>query len=193
MSNVRTSVTDPIEVDFLPTPDLAGAVGMTIAPGKKTASLFGPPWRRDLATDLDRLVKVYGIDVLVCLVEDHELLGLGIPRLVAEAESRGMTVHRLPIRDVDVPDRMAPVRDLVATIADHARAGRSVVIHCRGGLGRAGTIAGCFLVDQGLTPDAAVETLHEVRSPNSPETYEQEDFIVRYAYECPHGSSPVVM
>jgi protein-tyrosine phosphatase len=178
----RTSVTHPIRVDFLPTPGLPGRVGMTFAPGKKSDSAYGSPWDRDLATDLDRLVQHHGIHVLVCLLEDHELHRLQIPDLVPAAESRGLTVHRLPIPDGGVLPSTHSVRALVTTIANHARAGRSIAIHCRGGLGRAGTIAGCFLVDQGMTPDQAIDTLHEVRSHNSPETPQQEAFIARFLH-----------
>ena len=181
MSDLRTSATHPIRVDFLPTPGLPGRVGMTFAPGKRSFSKYGRPWHRDLAGDLDRLVDHHGIHVLACLLEDHELTRLQIPALVTEAQARGLTVHRLPIPDGGVLPSTSSVRTLVTAIANHARAGRSVAIHCAGGLGRAGTVAGCLHVDQGMTPAQALATLHEVRSPNSPETPQQEAFVARFA------------
>lgn len=48
----RTSVSHPLRVEALTVPGTAGVIGMTICPGKKGASLYGPPWERDLAIDL---------------------------------------------------------------------------------------------------------------------------------------------
>ena len=56
-TTARTSISNPIDVDWVLT-DIGeghGSLGITFAPGKKASSMFGPPWRRDLAIDLDRL------------------------------------------------------------------------------------------------------------------------------------------
>lgn len=190
MSRVRTSESSPLGVNWLPPaslPGLAGRVGLTLAPGKRAYSKSGPRWERDLSADLDRLVQRHGANVLVCLIEDHELERLAIPSLVSEAEARGLTVHRLPIPDGGVLPQLEPVARLVARIADHARAGRTVVIHCAGGLGRTGTVAGCLLVELGASAAGAIETLHSVRGPNCPETSGQEAFIGEYARSTERG------
>jgi len=55
----------------------------------------------------------------------------------------------------------------------HLRAGRSVVVHCKGGLGRAGTVAARMLVEfGGLSPTQAVQTVHAAR-PGAVETEAQ--------------------
>ncbi len=179
MSRIRTSQTHPIRVDFLPTLQ-DGKVGLTFAPGKHSTSKGGARWERDLADDLDRLVQEFGTAVLVCLLEDHELDWLKIPDLVQEAEARHIEVLRLPIPDAGVLPEQQPVRDLVTSMTDAVAAGKTVVIHCAGGLGRTGTVAGCFMVQHGMTAEDAIVTLHRVRSRNSPETRGQEAFIAQY-------------
>lgn len=180
MSKTKTSTQSPIRVDGLPSP-FAGTVGLTLAPGKHQYSQEGFKWQRDLSQDLDRLVSVFDTKVLICLLEDDELERLKIPNLVPEAERRGLEVHRLPIPDRGVLPDLAPVEAIVKVIVDAAAAGKSVVIHCAGGLGRAGTVGGCFLVETGMSGDEAVQTLHERRSPRSPETKAQKRFISAYA------------
>jgi len=175
-STLRTSTSDPIRVDFLPL--LSGRVGLTFAPGK----CDGVRWERSLRQDLDRLRDNYSVSHLVSLIEDDELAQYQIGNLYDEAECRGMCVHRLPIPDVSVPRDIEGVAALVREIGRWAAAGERVVIHCIGGLGRTGTVAGCFLVEQGRDAAAALKLLREVRAPNCPETEEQRDFVRRYEH-----------
>ncbi len=176
MSSVKTSVTHPIRIDWI-LETLPGRIGLTFAPGKHaTAAFEGGRWERDLRADLAKL-KADGMGLQLCLLEDHELESLQIPRLVEEAEALGIVLRRLPIRDGDVPAAIEPVRAVVAEILAAAKAGTNVVIHCRGGLGRAGTIGGCALVASGFTPDAALERLRERRGPSCPENPDQKAFL----------------
>ena len=180
MSN-RTSLTHPIRVDWIAT-ELPGRIGITFAPGKRAASLETEGrWDRDLAADLDRLVQHFGMQVQVCLLEDRELTSLGIPTLVSDAEARGVRVLRLPIPDGHVLRSLAAVLPLVDAIVASARGGEHVVVHCRGGLGRAGTIGGCVLARMGMPIDDVYETLRKARGANCPETSEQRGFIRRFA------------
>src|SRR4051812_47958681 len=96
---IWTSETHPTREDWWPVGG-PGCVGMTFAPGKCASSKYRHgTWKRDLATDLDRLVRVERADVLVCLVEDFELRDLGIPTLKEDAAKRGLRVVHLPIPD----------------------------------------------------------------------------------------------
>lgn len=180
MTKIVTSADSPIRVAVLPA-DLPGLVGLTLAPGKHAASKDGFRWARDLATDLDRLAGFFQTKTLICLLEDDELHRLRIPDLVAEATKRGIDVHRLPIPDGGVLPEQGPVEETVRVIFDSAAAGKNVVIHCQGGLGRAGTIGGCFLVEMGMSAEEAIATLHRCRDADCPETPAQERFIADYA------------
>ena len=181
---LRTSTSDPIRVDFLPVP-LPGRVGLTFAPGK----CDGSRWERSLAQDLDRLQAHYRVSHLVSLIEDDELAQYEIGNLYAEAERRGIAVHRLPIPDVSVPADVECVAPLVKRIGGWSAVGEKVVIHCIGGLGRTGTVAGCYLVERGIDAARALKLLREVRAPNCPETEEQREFVRRYErWRTQHGT-----
>lgn len=177
-ARARTSFTDPIEVAWLPG-TVPGRIGLTFAPGKRSGSLFGSPWHRDLGADLDRLRASHRVDLLVPLVEDFELRDLGISRLVEEAEARGMVVGRLAIPDGGIPP-LEEARRIVQMILAFARAGRVAVVHCRGGLGRAGTLAACSLTRQGYRPADAIAAVRKVR-PGALENSGQEDFVHLFA------------
>ncbi len=172
----RTSESHPLQVGWLG--PAAPHMGLTFAPGKRqqrpqTGRLGA--WHRDLGTDLDALANA-GVTLLVSLVEEHELHELHIADLVIEANTRGIDVLRFPIRDYHTPEpaALSPVIDrVVAELASGAK----VVAHCKGGLGRAGTLGGCVLKRLGV-PDASVfESLKAARGPGCPETSDQRAFI----------------
>jgi hypothetical protein len=57
--------------------------------------------------------------------------------------------------------------------------GNRVLVHCRGGLGRAGTVAACLLVELGVAPQDAVLRVRAAR-PHAIETAAQERYVLGY-------------
>ena len=55
------------------------------------------------------------------------------------------------------------------------------MVTCIGGLGRSGTVAACYLVAAGISPDAAIAAVRTARGPRALETIAQEDFMVTFA------------
>jgi ADP-ribosyl-[dinitrogen reductase] hydrolase len=55
--------------------------------------------------------------------------------------------------------------------------GSDVVVHCSGGLGRAGTVAARLLIELGADPETAIAKVRRVR-PGAIETYAQEQFVM---------------
>jgi protein-tyrosine phosphatase len=184
MTTIRTSLSHPILVDWL-SGIPKGRVGLTFAPGKHSTSVYvpGAVWRRDLAMDLDELVKLGATD-LVCLLQDRDLKKLKIPHLAEEATARGLRVHRLPIADQGVPGSHEALVELLATVQQRLAEGASVVVHCEGGKGRTGVVAGCLLVSLGASAREALRRLHEARGANCPENARQRAFIDRFAAEA---------
>ncbi|MGI5863800.1 MAG: cyclin-dependent kinase inhibitor 3 family protein [Myxococcales bacterium] len=177
MLNARTSDTDPIKVALLPQElvGLPGRIGLTFAPGKKHKALTGE-WYRDVDKDLERLCQAYGTRVLVSLIEDPELDLLGIPELFDRCAFHGIQVIRFPIPDGGVPRELGEFSQLVERILADARAGKTVVIQCRGGLGRSGLVASSCLVSLGVAPNDAIAAVRRVR-PGAVENQAQERFI----------------
>jgi protein-tyrosine phosphatase len=178
MADARTSASHPIRVDFVPDAEhgLPGRIGMTFAPGKQQRHALSGAWARDLARDLAELRDTHGADVLVSLVEAHELTKLGIERLADACVEAGIALDRFPIRDASVPTDGAGFDALVARTLAHARAGRTVVIHCMGGLGRTGLLAACCLRALGVEARRALAVVRAAR-PGAVETEAQERFV----------------
>jgi protein-tyrosine phosphatase len=178
---MRTSETDPIRVDFLAPADvgLPGRIGLTFAPGKKDR--FGR-WHRDLDADLQRLREHYKVDRLVSLMQACEFDMLQIANIVERARAHGIAVRRFPIRDVSAPPARAMKRfiRMIDAVVDDVRAGRTVVIHCRGGLGRTGLVAASCLVVLGHQPGEAIRRVRSAR-PGVVEVEKQERWVFAVA------------
>lgn len=175
----RTSITHPLRIDSLPIAN--GQIGLTLCPGKQGDSVFGKPWARDLALDLDA-VKSWGADMVLTLIEDHEFDTLAVRGLAEGLRARGMEWLHFQIRDVDVPsaDSEGHWRGLSRRIHQQLENGGKVMIHCRGGLGRAGTIAALLMIERGWSADAAMAEVRSVR-PGAIETPEQDQWLQRQA------------
>jgi protein-tyrosine phosphatase len=178
-----TSETDPIFVDFVPRDETAlpGLLGMTFAPGMKALGQRGR-WDRDLEADLRVLRDDYGTDTLVSVMEEHEYRGYGIPEFFERDLIGGIEVLRFAIEDMNVPKEAEATEyeALIRDVLDRMRQGKNVVVHCRGGLGRTGTVAACVLVALGRhTAEDAIETVRKARR-GTIQTDEQEGFVRRF-------------
>ncbi len=180
---LMTSETHPIYADFVPKKHtkVPGRLGMTFAPGMKTLGERGR-WERDLQADLRVLRDEYGADVLVSVMEEHEYRGYKIPELFEQDVVQGVEVLRFAIEDMNIPREAEAeeYEDLICNIVDRMREGKNVVVHCRGGLGRTGTVAACVLVYLG--DESADEAIGAVRAARkgTVQTRDQEDFVRRF-------------
>jgi protein-tyrosine phosphatase len=178
MTQARTSHSHPIRVDFVTTEKLLlpGRIGLTFAPGKKHMGMTGH-WDRDLDTDLAHLRAEYKTDLLVSLIEEHEFAALQIANLPDRVTTHGIDMLWYPIRDVSVPTSIEDFAEAVNRIVNALGEGRTVVIHCMGGLGRTGLVAAaCLMATTELTPREAIGIVRQTRA-GTIQTSEQERYI----------------
>jgi ADP-ribosyl-[dinitrogen reductase] hydrolase len=174
---MKTSINDPLRIAAVSPPGSAGVIGLTLCPGKKDRARG---WDRDLDIDV-AAIRDWGAEMVVSLIETHEFEFLGVTDLPDVVEEQGMRWIHLPIVDISVPNQRFENRWAIngADLRQVVRSGGRVLLHCRGGLGRAGTIAARLLVEFGMEPDKAIRAVRHARS-GAIETSEQERHVLAY-------------
>jgi ADP-ribosyl-[dinitrogen reductase] hydrolase len=187
---MRTSETDPLRIDFVHASPEIGGVGITFCPGKKQRWSISGEWSRDLGADI-AAISASGAAAVVTLVEQAEIDRLSVCSLGEEVIGAHMAWYHLPIRDVSVPcgrferEWSAVGPALRACLRD----GFPVVVHCRGGLGRAGMVAARLLVELGSDPDVAIRLVREAR-PGAIETEAQAQNVRQQKYVAEPNPAP---
>ncbi|KAJ7287740.1 protein-tyrosine phosphatase-like protein [Mycena rebaudengoi] len=222
-STLALSLTVTVALDEkLPTttnPSLPGEPAFTIGnmflsscPGKKVR-LQGPVKGRsgvcrDLHADMRRM-KELGVGCIVCCLDDAELEFLGAPwqQYERSAKAVGISVLRIPTPEGLAPPSPASLdAHLTHIINAYSLRGVPILVHCRGGVGRAGVVACCWMLKLGLCGwfpsdcddsaqagypsgvrrdtmqlvERAINIARRRRSIKAVETYEQVKFLVEF-------------
>lgn len=136
------------------------------------------PGRKGNLEDDIKVLKEHEVKCVLCLVEWREMAQLKIidyPRII---EENGIIFYHLPIRDTSVPCR-DEANIVITLVLRHMIAGNNILVHCREGYGRAGTIAACILTHFGIGNKEAVEIVRENRI-GAIQSSQQEAFIREY-------------
>lgn len=144
-----------------------GNLLLSSCPGKKVR-LSGPVRGRgaicrDLGLDLDRIFSI-GVRAVVCCLNDEELSYLGAPwsEYEREADRLGLEVYRLPMAEGFAPTNVQEMdAAMTSIVSDCTMKGTNVLVHCRGGVGRAGLIACSWLLKMGFVGERSKKGLRE--------------------------------
>ena len=178
---MRNSTTHPLYVSWVELEGDEGALGLTLCPGKYQPVASTGSWDRQLDIDVQALVDM-GVSHLVSLITKEDMQMLRVTDLPGEVAHHGLAWDHLPLPDTTAPtqswmEQATPVlNDIIASIPEGAK----VVVHCMGGLSRAGTFASLYLWMRGMDMRDAIKTVREVRGPHAMNS-RQVAFLMRMA------------
>ena len=168
-----------LRIDAVDVPRHGGRIGLCACPGGRRTLVVDHDPVADLVSDLERVVA-FGASGVVSLIDDRELVSLGIESLPLHLQRHGLWWKHLPITDMGIPDAQFEQQWESNSIFIRETLGRgeNVVMHCWAGLGRTGTIAARLLIECGMEPAAAILRLRDAR-PGSIQTRRQEKYVLR--------------
>jgi hypothetical protein len=166
-----------------------------VEPGRFLAGFYpGGLSEQEAKQKLDALLDI-GITCIVNLMEEDELDHNGqlfrpyTPLLMALAAARRIEVTyvRMPVRDQGIPT-IATMQMILDTIDSAMKRKQATYVHCWGGLGRTGTVVGCYLARHGIASgDEALNRIVHLRRNHdaaflrpSPETPRQRDMVCQW-------------
>ena len=164
-------------------PDRPSANSYWVVPGRFAAGEYpGAIYHTEAAAKLKSLLEA-GIDHFIDLTHTYELRPYSeIAQQQARQLGRTFGYERHPIVDASIPrtpEQMAAILDAIDDALDD---GKTLYVHCWGGVGRTGTVVGCWLVRHGRTGEEALNQIAEwwqgvekarwhSRSPETPEQH----------------------
>lgn len=122
-----------------------------------------------------------GVDVVVSLLTPNEDAELNLTNESDLCRANGIAFLSFPINDRAVPSSMEAFSDLVTALAEQLANGKTIAVHCRQGIGRAGLVAVCLLILSGIEQEAAIARVGSARGCSVPETPDQRRWSTDFA------------
>jgi protein-tyrosine phosphatase len=125
-----------------------------------------------------------GVNAVVCLLESSEVSELELHDEPVLCERSKIEFISFPITDRGVPKSVRQTAQLVERVVSLLRAGASVVIHCRAGIGRSSVIAACVMLKLGFQSKEIFPMLRRARGLPVPDSPTQEEWLSVFSREA---------
>ena len=142
----------------------------------------GGDWLEDDILEWKRV----GIDSVVSLLTEDEVVDLNLFEEARFSASSGLRFLNFPIPDRDVPESRRETAEIASLLASEISSGKNIGFHCRQGVGRSALLAACVLIALGQSPEEAINRVTKARGLPTPETAEQKKYILDFARTFNH-------
>ncbi|MGE0883496.1 MAG: tyrosine protein phosphatase [Blastocatellales bacterium] len=135
----------------------------------------------DWLEDEMKSLRESGIDVILSLLTEEEIIEFDLTGEKAAGASAGIQFLSFPINDRSIPISRDDALELIRKIFRLLNDGKNVGIHCRQSIGRSALIAAGLMVLAGSAPEESFRLISETRGREVPETAEQAQWVKQLA------------
>jgi ADP-ribosyl-[dinitrogen reductase] hydrolase len=167
--------------DFVSPPNSTGKIFLTCFPGLNAENVFDLDI---IQSTLSGLVGL-GCNTIVSLVEDKEFEEIcGKEIFLEHIKKKDLQWHHLPIVDYKVPEAefFRNWGRVCLLLKNELQMGHSIGLHCKGGIGRSGTVAAMLLIEYGKENTVAIQQVRQKRK-GAIENQLQENFVLNFRIE----------
>ncbi|GAB4280711.1 MAG: protein-tyrosine phosphatase family protein [Marinilabiliales bacterium] len=163
-----------------------------VIPGKLLAGQIPVDTNPDISTQKIKNLLKLNIRCIINLQEENETNSEGIlfrdyNHIISKIKpDYKYNFYRFPIKDMGIPQKKLMIK-ILNTIDFEINNGNTVYVHCWGGIGRTGTVIGCYLIRHKMAnKNNVIDMIKYLRRTDpenhrqSPETPEQINFILNW-------------
>lgn len=132
-------------------------------------------------------LKEFGVDVIVSMLEQHEIEHFELEQEAFYCKKYAITYLNFPIVDRNIPESFEDVFMFVRKLSTFYDVNKKIACHCFAGIGRSSLIACCLLILQGVSVDDAFSQISDARGFSVPDTQAQIDWA--YTFEEKFGNN----
>lgn len=138
------------------------------------------PFSRFDHSDVWKAYQENAVDMVVVLAEGAENIVYAGKDLPAFYRSQGLDSLHIPIPDFGIPQDEQAWENGLTQVAQAAKEGKNIAIHCLAGIGRTGTFLACLAKKElGLDGEKAIRWVRD-SLPGAMENSYQERFVIDY-------------
>ncbi|MCH6258992.1 dual specificity protein phosphatase family protein [Puniceicoccaceae bacterium K14] len=123
-------------------------------------------------------LKAEGVNLLVSLLQKDEQITEGLEKEAELCSGSDIQYLNFPIEDHHTPNDREAAMKFIEVLKDKLSEGKSIAIHCKGGVGRTGTLAGALMLACNIEPEEVFEKLSAARGKKMPATEEQRAWVI---------------
>lgn len=139
------------------------------------------PRGNDWLVDELRFFRRCGIDILASALTSEENEELELNDEASLCRDVGLEFRMFPIQDRQNPDSFIEFDYFTLMLSHEVQVGRSVLIHCRQGIGRSSMLAaGCLVHWKGVPVLEALQSIEQGRGRPVPDTQEQVEWLLAW-------------
>ena len=137
----------------------------------------GGDWLKD---DISNWKRAH-IDTVLSLLTPDEERDLDLRDEAVVVRAQGMNFASFPIPDRQIPTSETKWSEALEKVSRDLSAGKTVLVHCRQGIGRSSLLSAALLTFMGEDLDRALQSIGKARGLEVPETVEQRRWLDQFA------------